>query len=171
MENIFRQGNSLREAFQYQKRHNNHSNDNKMYIFARSDTFLMSPVDIPCSGLGDDTDMIVPRWDSWLGYKDRFAVAGPDAAKVYANRIEGYKEAVLARRSNPKALPSFNNSETLLKNWLLGSRLNVTEVEDIKVWALLRVRADGRIGERDVNQFGIKNTFPLPQLAIENEGG
>ncbi len=93
LQNMFRQGNSLREAFQYQQKHSIHSNDDIVYIFARSDTFLMSPVDIPCSGLGNHTEMIVPRWSSELGYNDRFAVAGQDAAKVYASKIEGYKKA------------------------------------------------------------------------------
>jgi len=83
LKNIFRQGNSLKEAFFYgQKRHNN-SNDDVVYIFARSDTFLMNPVDIPCNFNLGNTDIIIPRWQSWEGYNDRFAIAGPDAAKVF----------------------------------------------------------------------------------------
>ena len=151
LQNMFRQGNSLREAFLYRQKHNNHWNDNhnNMYIFARSDTFLTTLVDIPCSSDLGSTDVVVPSWGSWSGINDRFAIAGPDAAKVYASKIEGWKEAVLARRSNPEALPSFRNSETLLKNWLLGNRLNVTELEDDRAWNLLRVRADGRIEPKD----------------------
>jgi len=164
LQNMFRQGNSLKEAFQNHQRHNNnHSNDDIVYIFARSDTFLMSPVDIPCSGFGNHVDIVVPRWAGANngGYNDRFAVAaGQLAAKVYVSKVEGYKEAILALRSKP----SFTTSEILLKNWLvLGHKLNVTEVEDIKAWALLRVRADGRIDFRDVHQFGIKNAS-LPHL-------
>lgn len=154
--NVFRQGNSLREAFFTLQKYKNNWNDNHhVYIFARPDTFLMSPVDIPTS-VGS-FDVIVPSWDSWYGYNDRFAVAGPDAAKVYATKVEGYKEAILACRRWHIFDASFKNSETLLKSWLLENELNVTELEDDWAWALLRVRADGRIEPKDLDEFEIEN--------------
>ncbi len=66
----------------------------------------------------------------------------------------------------PVKLKGTKRPETLLKNWLLGNRLNVTKVEDRKAWALLRVRADGRIEGKDVERFGIQNTS-LPQLELQ----
>ena len=167
LQNVFRQGNSLREAFFcYQKYNTNHWNDNHhVYIFARSDTFLMSPVDIPSEiGVGS-VDVIIPSWHSWDGYNDRFAVAGPDAAKVYATRVEGYKEAILARRSHPEPeVEPFSNAETLLKIWLDQNKLNVTEHVDDWAWALLRLRANGKIQFRDLEEFEVENVSLVEHL-------
>mmetsp|Transcript_34538 Transcript_34538/g.50844 ORF Transcript_34538/g.50844 Transcript_34538/m.50844 type:complete len:260 (+) Transcript_34538:139-918(+) len=173
VKNIFRQGNSLREAFPFlneEIKHSNSPNDDTVYIFARSDTFLMSPVDIPCSFNLGNTDIIVPRWASWGGYNDRFAIAGPESAKVYATRIEGYKQAILARRRNIKLgleLGPKRNSERMLRGWLLGNKLNVTEHEDVRAWALLRVRADQSIEQQDLKEFKIDGKTSLPQLALQ----
>ncbi len=157
LQNVFRQGNSLRESSLHLLRdQKNHSNDIDVYIFARSDTLLLTPVDIPCSGLSDD-EIWVPSWASWLGVNDRFAMAGSDAAKNYANKIVGYKEAVIANR-NTIAAKDFQqrhtwensllrNSETLLKKWLLENKLNVKQIDE---WAkVCRVRGDGRINRLD----------------------
>ncbi|KAL7497166.1 hypothetical protein ACHAWT_008086 [Skeletonema menzelii] len=167
LQNVFRQGNSLREAFFcYQKYNTNHWNDNHhVYIFARSDTFLMSPVDIPSEiGVGS-VDVIIPSWHSWDGYNDRFAVAGPDAAKVYATKVEGYKEAILARRSHPEPeVEPFSNAETLLKIWLDQNKLNVTEHVDDWAWALLRLRANGKIQFRDLEEFEVENVSLVEHL-------
>lgn len=74
LQNVFRQGNSLRESSLHLLRdQKNHSNDIDVYIFARSDTLLLTPADIPCSGLNDD-EIWVPSWASWLGVNDRFAM-------------------------------------------------------------------------------------------------
>eukprot|EP00984_Skeletonema_dohrnii_P014964 scaffold6403_cov128-Skeletonema_dohrnii-CCMP3373.AAC.15 len=149
-ETVKNQGNSLREAFPFlyeEIKHSNNPNDDTVYIFARSDTFLMSPVDIPCS----------------------FNL-GPESAKVYATRIEGYKQAILARRRNIKlgfGLGPKKNSERMLRDWLLGNKLNVTEHEDIRAWALLRVRADQRIDHQDQFEFKIDGKTSLPQLAFQ----
>eukprot|EP00985_Skeletonema_marinoi_P028963 scaffold26411_cov88-Skeletonema_marinoi.AAC.1 len=173
LKNVFRQGNSLREAFPFlyaDIKHSNNPNDDTVYIFARSDTFLMSPVDIPCSFNLGNTDIIIPRWASWRGYNDRFAIAGPESAKVYATRIEGYKQAILARRRNIKlglGLGPLMNAEKMLQNWLLGNKLNVTEHEDVRAWALLSVRADHNIEQKDVGEFKIDDSTSLPQLALQ----
>ncbi len=157
LQNMFRQGNSLREAFFSFQKHNNSWNGNNDWvcIFARSDTFLMDAVDIP-SGIGNN-DVVVPRWTSAFGYNDRFAVAGSDSAKVYATKIVGYKEAILTRRSKPEAeLESLRNSETLLKKWLVENKVNVTERENLHEWGLLRLRADGQIANNDLGEFDLK---------------
>ena len=127
LQNMFRQGNSLRESFLYLQDQRTYSNDIDVYIFARSDTILLTPIVIPSSVIGDN-EIWVPSWGGWSGINDRFAIAGPIAAKVYASRIEGYKEELLARRNSTKALHPFHNSETLLRNWLNKNLLNVTQM-------------------------------------------
>lgn len=78
-----------------------------VYIFARSDTLLMSPIDIPCSGLGDREihvgpyqNVTNPMADGVPGrISDRFAVAGPSAASIYAAaKSDVFKEMVLDHR-------------------------------------------------------------------------
>mmetsp|Transcript_13952 Transcript_13952/g.17700 ORF Transcript_13952/g.17700 Transcript_13952/m.17700 type:complete len:136 (+) Transcript_13952:291-698(+) len=130
----------------------------------------MSPVDIPCSFNLGNAGIITPRWMSFEGNNDRFAIAGPESAKVYATRIEGYKQAILARRRNIKlgsGLGPLMNAEKMLQNWLLGNKLNVTEHEDVRAWALLRVRADHNIEQKDVGEFKIDDSTSLPQLALQ----
>jgi hypothetical protein len=147
LQNMFRQGNSLRESFLYLQDQRTYSNDIDVYIFARSDTILLTPIDINCSGIVDN-EIWVPSWGGFMGINDRFAIAGPIAAKVYASRIEGYKEELLARRNSTKALHPFHNSEMLLRNWLNKNLLNVTQMGE--EWAKLsRVRADGRLDHSD----------------------
>jgi hypothetical protein len=120
-----------------------YSNDIDFYIFARSDTVLLTPIDIPCSGIGEN-EIWVPSWASHSGINDRFAIAGPNAAKVYASRMEGYKEAILLRRKgNSKAL--WHNSESLLKMWLKMNMLNVTQMDG--GWG--KVRAHGIVAPED----------------------
>lgn len=84
--NVFRQGNSLKKAFCCLQAQKNQTDDIDVFIFARSDTFLMNPIDIPCHGLGDD-EMWVAAVGGHLGVNENFAVAGRDAANVYANML------------------------------------------------------------------------------------
>lgn len=59
----------------------------------------------------------------------------------------------------------FRNAETLLKIWLLGNKLNVIELEDDWAWALLRLRADGRIEEPiDLYEFEVENVARVEHL-------
>jgi len=127
----------------------------------------MSPVDIPCSFNLGNTDIIIPRWQSWQGYNDRFAIAGPESAKVYATKNEGYKQAILARRSDNQKKPVMN-SERMLRDWLLGNKLNVTKHEDVRAWALLRVRAGRSIEQKDVgrgNEYHVSTISASDNLA------
>jgi hypothetical protein len=80
LQNMFRQGNSLRESFLYLQDQRTYSNDIDVYIFARSDTILLTPIDINCSGIVDN-EIWVPSWGGFMGINDRFAIAGPIAAK------------------------------------------------------------------------------------------
>lgn len=158
LQNMFRQGNSLKKSYETIEENNmiylpdqkEYSNDIDFYIFARSDTVLLTPIDIPCSGIGEN-EIWVPSWASHSGINDRFAIAGPNAAKVYASRMEGYKEAILLRRKvdgrQPKDL-MWHNSESLLKMWLKMNLLNVTQMDG--GWGKVsRVRAHGIVAPED----------------------
>ena len=164
--NIYRQGNSIKEAFlsaSMQISLNTTSESyarcghEMVYIFARSDTLLLSPIDIPQSGLGN-AEVHVPRWHSWVTvtYNDRFALAGPMAAKVYAAaKSFGFKEMVIEQKKKPESpLSSLGTAERMLRVWLDKHDLNVTVVPN---WArLLRLRGGGRIHARDAFTFGLK---------------
>ncbi|KAL7547290.1 hypothetical protein ACHAWF_010614 [Thalassiosira exigua] len=160
MQNMFRQGNSLREAFLTMQKNINVTNDIDLYVFARSDTYAMDPVDIPCTNRLGTNDIWVPSWQRHSGMNDRFAMAGQDAAKVYASRINGYKKTVLSLRNGTVKVPKVGkySAELMNKNWLIENKINITEMDEN--WAiLLRVRADGRIELMDRRIFGIKYAF------------
>ncbi|KAK1733172.1 hypothetical protein QTG54_016149 [Skeletonema marinoi] len=55
----------------------------------------------------------------------------------------------------------------MLRDWLLGNKLNVTEHGDDRAWALLRVRSDHNIEQKDVWEFKIDDSTSLPQLALQ----
>ena len=75
------------------------------------------------------------------------------------------RDSILARRSQPESESEdepFRNAETLLKIWLLENKLNVIELED--VWALLRLRANGQIEPRDLEEFEVENVARVEHL-------
>lgn len=97
LKNIFRQGNSMYEAYlsatskpffrnaAAASTASSSSNNNKTFIFLRSDTLLLQPITIPCMGLATN-EIHIPGWqtDSFPEYNDRTAIAGPIAAHAYA---------------------------------------------------------------------------------------
>jgi hypothetical protein len=151
VKNIFRQGNSIKTVYSA----NASSQTYDVYIFARSDTYLLSPIDLPCSGLGEQ-ELHVPSWHKWGGINDRFALAGPAAAKIYAAKSDAAKEAVIKYHQKNIIFGKVpHNSETVLKQFLHSNSLKVTQVE--KNWAkLLRIRGGGKIHGLDRNLFGVK---------------
>jgi len=171
LKNMFRQGNSLKQAFfsasNVQENTTKQKSQYDMYFFIRSDTLLLSPIDIPCDGLPSN-QLDVPSWQVFedTEYVDRFALSGTQAAAVYAMaKSDVFREIILDRRgpnkltwaTRPsKAGNKHDNSERLLRQWL-------DENPQIKVkcmgpnWAkLLRIRAGGVINERDANTFRVK---------------
>ena len=83
LKNLFRQGNSIQQAYILE----NATSDmmkNKTFVFLRSDTLLVSPIDIPCSGLPPE-EIHIPSWQSkgFPAYNDRAAIAGSTAAYKY----------------------------------------------------------------------------------------
>ena len=68
LQNMFRQGNSLRESLRYLQ--DQRKCDIDVYIFARSDTILLTLIVIPSSGIGDNK-IWVPSWGGWMGIIDR----------------------------------------------------------------------------------------------------
>jgi len=152
--NIFRQGDSMKEAFLSAIR-SSPCSQKMVYLFLRSDTLLLSPIDIPTSGL-DSKDIHIPTWESWIGvtYNDRFALAGVQAAEIYAAaKSFAFKEMVLDQMSKKEALKKLGTPERMLKVWLDKHDLNITLIHD---WAkLMRVRSGGHLNGRDALQFHI----------------
>lgn len=173
MMNVFRQGNSMKEAFtsaffafelQHNHERNRHGYD--VYVFARSDTLLITPIDIPKSGVGDH-DLYVPSWHNFGGENDRFAVAGPTAANVWvAAKLDVFKEMVLNpaltlnlfEKKGSQERPygwvgKLANPEKMLRFWLeANDELNVTRGDN--QWAnLIRVRSRGMLHQPDVRLF------------------
>jgi len=68
---------------------------------------------------------------------------------------EGNKQAIVARRIKNKKRQVMN-AEKMLRDWLLENKLNVTEHEDERAWALLRLRADRSIAPGDLGAFKFK---------------
>ena len=169
--NVFRQGNSMKEAFLSAsgQTHLNSTKDREgrcgydmVYLFMRSDTLLLSPIDIPHLGL-DSKDIHIPLWQSWVGvtYNDRFALAGSLAANIYAaSKSVAFKEMVLDKKEKNEALEQLGTPERMLRLWLDKNSLNITVVPD---WAkLVRIRGDGRIPDRDAGEF------KLPQKNVQD---
>jgi hypothetical protein len=69
--NVFRQGNSMKEAFDLAMREKelslvtklkrNQCGNNTIYVFIRSDTLLLTPIDIPQTGIHRD-NIYMPNW-------------------------------------------------------------------------------------------------------------
>eukprot|EP00579_Thalassiosira_antarctica_P028264 CAMPEP_0202025900 /NCGR_PEP_ID=MMETSP0905-20130828/57558_1 /ASSEMBLY_ACC=CAM_ASM_000554 /TAXON_ID=420261 /ORGANISM="Thalassiosira antarctica, Strain CCMP982" /LENGTH=333 /DNA_ID=CAMNT_0048588951 /DNA_START=223 /DNA_END=1221 /DNA_ORIENTATION=+ len=172
MMNVFRQGNSMKEAFisasfafELQKQQEQQRHGYDMYVFARSDTLLITPIDIPRSGIGD-RDLHIPGWHRWGGGNDRFALAGPIAANIWVSaKGNVFREMILdpgetLRSMEKKGRTGWNgtlgNPEKMLRLWLdANDSLNVTRGG--KDWAhVIRVRMGGVLQRKDTDAFKIK---------------
>ena len=180
IKNIFRQGNSMQQAYLSATDQSLLSNmtsekmKKKVYLFLRSDTLLVSPIDIPCGGIAQN-QIDIPSWHSWGGYNDRFAMAGSLAAYKYARAksVDTFKDIIIDQRNNTEKTwyNSYQNTEGLLKLWLDhwvwlyngdydkgSSKVNVMEREGD--WAkLIRVRAGGIMNDLDLAQWKMKGSF------------
>jgi hypothetical protein len=163
--NIFRQANSMKEAFDSAlgeeelslatnlKR--NQCGNNTIYVFIRSDTLLLTPIDIPQTGI-QSNDIYMPNWAVWkcCAYNDRFALTGPIAAERYVEaKSLGFKQIILDKMSKGESLGTVESSpERMLRTWLnQKGDLNIYTNDD---WAkLLRIRADGKINFMDRGLF------------------
>jgi hypothetical protein len=167
--NIFRQGNSMKNAFplalgsrlegtRILSENVPRCGNSSVYLFLRSDTLLISPITIPQTGL-QSNNIILPTWEAWRGaaYNDRLAVAGPYAAEIYAEaKASGFKDMILNQKSKNSSLYDLGTPERMLKSYFdkKADQLNVTLVDH---WAkLLRIRTDGTINDRDKGEFGIQ---------------
>ena len=85
-----------------------------------------------------EADIVVPNWQSWGGYNDRFAFATPQSARIYMNRIENVRDFCAAR--------SYFHPETLVKFSLVQAGLRVTGT-----WVFAeRVRSHGAVSKDDL---------------------
>jgi hypothetical protein len=96
-------------------------------------------------------DLIVPGWQSWGGYNDRFAFCTGRTAKLYATRIRLFSEACLAMRGM--------HAESFLRFAIqrYGLRVVATDLRAV------RVRANGLIAENDIPMI---NMAVSPQAAV-----
>lgn len=166
VKNMFRQGNSLKQAFLSALNAVNTSQKGQydIYFFLRSDTLLLSPIAIPCTGLPSH-QLDLPSWQVFRNeeYVDRFAISGKAAAFIYAKaKADVFPEILLDRRGKnalvwaakpPKG--KHDNSERLLRLWLdANPQIDVKRGD--QNWAkLLRIRAGGEINKRDANTFRV----------------
>ena len=167
VKNVFRQGNSMKEAYQSAtstRGEKQHHDGYGIYVFARSDTLLLSPIDIPCAGLGD-REIQLPTWQPWGGYNDRFALAGPAAADIYIKaKTIGFKKMFMDRPqngvddvNNMNTNMKWDNTETMLKVWLDNANEGVEIISSLTNWAqLLRVRSGGLIHLTDSKQHRVR---------------
>lgn len=170
--NIFRQGNSMENAFFSASGLRAGENlvmsngvqrcgNSTVYLFLRSDTLLLSPIIIPNVGLQSNS-IVIPTWQAWRGvaYNDRLAMAGSSAAAIYAKaKSIGFKTMILDQKSKNSSLYLLGTPERMLKAWLdkQGDELNITLLDD---WAkLLRIRANGAINGRDKSEFGVSLNY------------
>jgi hypothetical protein len=153
--------------------------DPDVFIFARSDTLLMSPIRIPDGGLLSD-EIWIPGWQTMAyEYVDRFAVAGANAAEVYARAkvdgftsfIRNYNGTITRENYNGTSAhfmekEALHCSEKMMKRWLDENELMVKRQKGWggkerwgkERWAqLIRVRSGGRLNERDAATFNITN--------------
>jgi hypothetical protein len=191
LKNMFRQGNSIMEAYRNSLglrrrtkiaessassscRDEQFLVDPDVFIFARSDTLLMSPIHIPDEGLLSD-EIWIPGWQTMAyEYVDRFAVAGANAAEVYARAkvdgftsfIHNYNGTVTRENYNGTSAhymekEALHCSEKMMKRWLDENELMVKRKKyggGKEFWAqLIRVRSGGRLNERDAATFNITN--------------
>jgi hypothetical protein len=60
------------------------------YLFLRPDLLYLDPINVPelIRSVGGSDGIAIPAWHSFGGLNDRFAFAGAQAARDYANRLE-----------------------------------------------------------------------------------
>ena len=168
LKNIFRQGNSMYEAYQSATSKPFFDNDtsNKTFLFLRSDTLLIQPLIIPCNGLASN-EIHIPSWQTkkYPVYNDRTALAGSIAAYKYARaKSHVFPELFLDRRGEEKIQwasrdsmkghggGKLHNPERMLMVYLNhlvnGRKIEVKERE--LTWApLLRVRSGGVLWDNE----------------------
>lgn len=169
LKNMFRQGNSIQQAFISASTQSLLGNltaeimAKKTYLFLRSDTLLISPIDIPCSGLAAN-EIHVPSWQTknFPEYNDRTALAGSTAAYKYARaKSDVFREMILDERNKTGEVPKLrlHNPEKMLKLYLDhgdGVKLRVKE-RDLRWAQLIRVRSGGMLA--DAGRWGVKQKY------------
>ena len=149
LQNMFRQGNSMKLAYlsavstavsaTTANTASKTTDDYDMYIFLRSDTLLLSPIDLPCASVtsaSSGREIHIPSWQKSRyddEYVDRFAICSGSgygngttgavsAAHTYAiAKSDVFKDIILdhrkrRHRSNNSNDSSNNNSSSILLN-------------------------------------------------------
>lgn len=147
--NMFRQGNSIKLVYSKAAADeaSSQKNPNHVYIFARSDTLLLRPIHIPCTGVLEN-DIYVPGWQVYEDeHVDRFAMAGSVASSIYAEAKTTTTVLEIASRNS-----SLRNSEKIMKLWLDAAAAAAESSNNLNVhvmpsnWApLIRVRGANQL--------------------------
>ncbi len=85
---------------------------------------------------------VVPIWNWWAGYNDRFAICGKAAYRAYGNRVD---RAVDSARATRRPI----HSESLVKFALRKAGANTLAIP----MTASRVRADGTVREENFNSI------------------
>ena len=113
-------------------------------LFLRPDLRYLDRIDVRSlvSALErDGCRLAVPRWQSWGGLNDRFALCRADVAETYAGRAR-HLQAMVSRFGavHPESLLAYTVGVAGLRPALLDTRA-------------IRIRADGRPAPQDVAWF------------------
>lgn len=151
VKNMLRQGNSIKLVYSKASAEASISNPNHVYIFARSDTLLLRPIHILCTGVLEN-DLYIPGWqvNHEDEHVDRFAMAGRAASSIYAET----KTTSTVRQIAASTDTALRNSEKIMKLWFDAQNHNSTNLINVHVmpsnWApLIRVRANQLLNRRD----------------------
>ena len=179
LKNIFRQGNSIQQAYvsaSAQPLLIQKIKYDRVYLFLRSDTLLVAPLILPCSGLPKN-EIHLPSWQTrgHPEYNDRAALAGSMAAYKYARaktapfrhyiiaaRKEDGKGMLRIPRNRRTGLQILHNPEKMLKMYLDSDddgMLNIVERNDTD-FQLIRVRSGGEFHDAKrwcINQKGLRD--------------
>lgn len=109
-------------------------------VFARPDLLYHEPVQAQdlLRSLQRPGEITLPQWESWGGYNDRFAIAGPRLARVYGERLAG---ALAYCEATGQPL----HAETFLRATLHAAGACVRPIG----LRASRVRVDGRLEAED----------------------
>ncbi len=136
--NLCHQLNSLRKLWSMIQKYEIQSDD--IILFLRPDLFYVDQLQLKHDIyplIFAQADILVPAWQAWGGFNDRFAFCRPDAAAVYASRFDGIIEACLAMNGL--------HAETYLHSVIMRHNLRV-KLTDIRA---ARIRSNGAVADFD----------------------
>lgn len=130
-------------------------------LFLRPDLRYLDALDIPELArlmLREGADLAIPDWHGWGGLNDRFALASPRGAAVYARR----GDFIAAHMQAHGGL----HAETLLAHAVTRAGLRITPLPA----RALRIRAGGWAEPRDLREFGLVDAATISRAVADRPG-